>query len=242
MGGSKGIGKSIAKELLNKGENVIIVSRNSKSITCNTFCEDSNILLLNYDMSEIDSGFKIKDFLISNNIQIKSLVNCLPGSQSNRIEDFEKKHLISAIESKLYPYIHMVLLLKDSFWGSGSVVNIIGTNWKHPDSNMFINSMVNSAIVNATKNLVVELAEYNVVINNIHPGFVKTERFGMYIEHHSRINNLTEDETINIIKNKIPLKQIGKTEELAKLAVFLIESKYITGQNINFDGSYNNSL
>ena len=73
-------------------------------------------------------------------------------------------------------------------------------------------------------------AEGKVIVNNISPGFIKT--------------NLTKknlsNQDINSIKKKIPLGDLGKPQDIANITSFLIskEAGYISGANITVDGGY----
>jgi 3-oxoacyl-[acyl-carrier protein] reductase len=86
-----------------------------------------------------------------------------------------------------------------------------------------------SALNNITKNLALELGEFNVLVNAIAPGFINTEL--------TRINNSAED--LEKIKEQIPLKRLAEPVEVAKLAFFLgTQNTFITGQTIYIDGGY----
>ena len=84
-----------------------------------------------------------------------------------------------------------------------------------------------AGIIGFTKSLALELGSRNIRANVIAPGFIETE--------------MTENLSENIIenwKNNIPLKRIGKPEDVANACIFLASdmSEYITGQVIQVDG------
>ena len=82
---------------------------------------------------------------------------------------------------------------------------------------------------NITKNLALELGEYNVLVNAIAPGFINTEL--------TSLNNTQEE--LDKIKVQIPLRRLAAPEEVAKLAFFLgTRNSFITGQTIHIDGGY----
>jgi 3-oxoacyl-[acyl-carrier protein] reductase len=86
-----------------------------------------------------------------------------------------------------------------------------------------------TSLNNITKNLALELGEYNVLVNAIAPGFINTEL--------TRLNNTFEE--IEKIKAQIPLKRLTEPDEVAKLAFFLgNQNSFITGQTIYIDGGY----
>lgn len=86
-----------------------------------------------------------------------------------------------------------------------------------------------NALHTLTKFLTTEYASYNILSNTISPGFIETQ---LTFKNNS-------DAEITKIKNDIPLKRLGKPEEIAKLVYQMtIENEYICGQNIIIDGGY----
>lgn len=89
-----------------------------------------------------------------------------------------------------------------------------------------------SAIANLTKVLAIEWAPFNVTVNAVAPGYIRTEL----------VEKLIHDGTFNEekIKGRIPLKRMGTPEEIADIALFLCSDKanYITGATIAIDGGW----
>ena len=84
-----------------------------------------------------------------------------------------------------------------------------------------------SGITGMTKSIAMELAKWNITVNCVSPGFIKT--------------NMTErlnEEQKKIIINKIPLGMIGLPIDIANCVEFLAseESRYITGETIHVNG------
>jgi len=82
-------------------------------------------------------------------------------------------------------------------------------------------------IIGFTKSLAKEVASYNIRVNAVAPGFIETDM----------LKNLKEEHKSQIIK-QIPLGRLGRPEEVAKVAKFLVsdQASYITGQTIIIDG------
>jgi 3-oxoacyl-[acyl-carrier protein] reductase len=76
------------------------------------------------------------------------------------------------------------------------------------------------------------------LINNVCPGFTKTERVEGLVSMQAKELDVTEEQVVDTISNNIPAKRVGKPEELADLVTFLASEKssYITGQSIAVDG------
>ena len=78
-----------------------------------------------------------------------------------------------------------------------------------------------------TKSLAKELSLSNIIVNSIAQGLIDTD-----------MNNDLTLEDIEDLKKEIPLKRIGRTEEIAKTVKMLIENEYITGQVISVNGGW----
>ena len=100
----------------------------------------------------------------------------------------------------------------------------LGSNGRSLRKPLFIKQSRTSRL---TKALALELAEYNITVNTINPGWVDTELGGKSIEE----SEFTKEELLDCI----PQKRFVKPEEVAKLCKYLIsdDAKGITGQGIN---------
>jgi 3-oxoacyl-[acyl-carrier protein] reductase len=110
----------------------------------------------------------------------------------------------------------------------GSIINISSISGVRGDEGRALYSASKSALINLTKSLSKEIGRYNIRVNAISPGLIETRM----------LNTHTKKNVIEKILETLPLKRIGKPNEVAKLALFLAsdDSSYITGQNIRVDG------
>ncbi len=91
-----------------------------------------------------------------------------------------------------------------------------------------------SALHSITKSIVAEFGEYNILANTVSPGFIDTDL--------TRQNN-TQEQIQKILKEKVPVKRLGTTEEIADLVYFLsVKNSFIAGQNIIIDGGLSSCL
>lgn len=129
---------------------------------------------------------------------------------------------------------HSVEKMKDS--GGGSIVNLAsimgmvgypigigGGNSAYPPSK--------GGVIQLTKNMAIDFAQYNIRINCLCPGFIETDL----------TKSLTEDPKIKSqLENLHPIGRLGNTEEVAYAALYLAsdESSYVTGTTLAVDGGY----
>ncbi len=107
---------------------------------------------------------------------------------------------------------------------SGSIVNLSSVAGVAGNAGQANYSASKAGIIGLTKSVARELASVNVVCNAVAPGFIATDM--------TNALNLSEED----IEKLIPLKRVGKAEELAELIAFLAQTSYITGEVIRFDG------
>jgi NAD(P)-dependent dehydrogenase (short-subunit alcohol dehydrogenase family) len=86
--------------------------------------------------------------------------------------------------------------------------------------------VVKGAIPSIARTLARELADYNIRVNCVSPGIIRTP-FQDFLKPEQVENN---------IKNRIPLHREGKPEEVARAILELVENDFITGENLIIDG------
>lgn len=218
-GASKGIGKAIASELKNIGE-VFVTGRNEKAlVACNPkgFC----VCDLSKDINNL------VEFIEKNNIDVlinnagEYLYGELEALMPADIERIYQTNLITPayLISKVIPH------MKGQRWGR--IINIGSISGVMGEAYASIYSSSKAGLIGLTKALALELAEYEITVNTINPGWVETELGMNSIED----GEFSKEEILDII----PQKRFVKPEEVAKLCKYLISSdaKGITGQAIN---------
>jgi len=113
----------------------------------------------------------------------------------------------------------------------GRIVNIASTvaelGSSGPAGNYYMASK--AGVISLTKSLAFELADYNIRVNCVAPGFISSGMAGT-----------TNEDLIKGIINRIPMKRFGTAEEVAEVIIFLVSdsSSYITGETLIIDGGY----
>lgn len=221
-GGSKGIGASIVKDLQDRGCEVWFTSRSehsSKNHIKVDFLDRTSVRNFESIISEIDFNICI------NNAGINKV---------NSIIDFEETDWRDIIEVNLnVPFLVCKAVVPGmKRIGSGKILNVSsiwGTIGKEGRSAYAASKF---GIRGLTLALADELAESNILVNTIAPGFTETEL----------TEKILGKEGMKTISSKIPMKRLAKTSEISKAALFLVsdDNSYITGQHIVIDGGFTN--
>ena len=218
-GASKGIGNVIASELQSVGE-VFVTGRNEQALAaCNAkgFC----ICDLSKDINNLAKFIEDKniDVLVNNAGEY-----IYAGLETMNIADIQRLYQTNLI-APAYLISRAIPNMKRQKWGK--IINIGSISGVMGEAYASIYSSSKSGLIGLTKALALELAEYNITVNTINPGWVETELGLNSIED----SEFSKDEIIDTI----PQKRFVKPEEVAKLCKYLIsqDAKGITGQSIN---------
>ena len=218
-GASKGIGNVIAAELQSVGE-VYVTGRNEHALAaCNAkgFC----VCDLSKDINDLAKFIEDKniDVLVNNAGEY-----IYAGLETMSIADIQRLYQTNLI-APAYLISKAIPHMKGQRWGR--IINIGSISGVMGEAYASIYSSSKSGLIGLTKALALELAEFNITVNTINPGWVETEL---------GINSIEESEfSKEEIIDTIPQKRFVKPEEVAKLCKYLIseDAKGITGQSIN---------
>ncbi len=124
----------------------------------------------------------------------------------------------------------------------GKIVHIASAAGKLPCPGSAAYAASKWAVIGITQALAMELAPYKINVNAINPGFFATNLRDDDATLHSKEKGVTIEqfraEEYKMLSNSVPLKRMGKVEEIADLCYFLVcdQSEYLTGLNINITG------
>ena len=125
--------------------------------------------------------------------------------------------------------------------GGGSIVNICSVHRVISEPNSGAYAASKGAVAQLTRNLAIEFAPHNIVVNSVSPGFIRTPM--------SIVDGVDETSTPRFIdyyinSGRIPLRRAGLPEEVAVAALFLAsrECGYLTGADLVVDGGLTTTL
>ena len=248
-GATNGIGKAIAIRLAESGASVCIMARNKSKLekVVNELDRSRNQKhkFLEVDFSNYNLFSKsIKYFFETNHIDI--LVNNTQGPEGGSaleksIDDYQSAFDLlfkCAVKTSLLALTNM----KDKKWGR--IINVASISVKEPLNYLVLSNSLRSALVTWSKTLSVDIAKFNITINNVLTGYFNTERLKQLNSKKAEKLGINISKIEDKIKDTIPMKRFGNPEEYANLVCFLASEKsdYITGINIPIDGGFLKSL
>jgi 3-oxoacyl-[acyl-carrier protein] reductase len=122
--------------------------------------------------------------------------------------------------------------------GGGRIVNITSYSVKEPIAGLVLSNAIRSGVIGMAKTLSRELAKDNILINNVCPGRIDTERAQKLNKARADRLQRPVEEINREMAAEVPLGRYGTAEETADLIVFLGSERasYITGTTIQIDG------
>lgn len=232
-GASRGIGRAIAKDLALEG-NIVIANYNHSKEKAEELQEELkksniNIDIYQADVSKREEVTSMVEYVINKYGKIDVLVNNAGIDLVRLFTEVTDEDWNYVINNNLYSVFcvsqqvvkHMINKK------SGVIINISSIFGQIGASCESIYAVSKAGIDGLTKSLAKELSLSNIRVNSIAPGLIDTE-----------MNNDLSEEDIKNVEAEIPLKRIGRTEEIAKTVKMLIECDYITGQVISVNGGW----
>ena len=247
---SKGLGKATALGLAKEGVNLTICSRDkatlesaAEEIRSQTGVE---VLPIPCDVSKTEDIKNVVNETIKKFKTVDILINNAGGPPTGGFLDFTLEHWQKAIELNLFSAItfsnEVIPYMKKNEWGR--IINITSYAVKQPVEGLMLSNTVRAGIIGLAKSLSNEFGGDNILVNNICPGRIHTDRIVFLANDRAKKEGKSFDEVIDHMGADVPVGRIGRPEELAALAVFLAseQASYITGTTIQVDGGLTKGL
>ncbi len=231
-GGTRGIGKAIAKLFAAEGATVIITGRAASSNAATEISdgiEGAKVSYKSCDVSDKASIDALITAVVAENGKLDVLINNAGITQDNlfiRMKEEEWTTVINTNLNSLF-YICQPAVKAMSKQRSGSIINMSSVVGLHGNPAQTNYCATKAGMIGFSKALAKEYGRRGIRVNCIAPGFIATEMTAELGE-----------ETQNKYKENIPLGDFGSVDSIAKAALFLAseDSDYITGQVIQVDG------
>lgn len=223
-GATKGIGLAIAKQLA-KYYDVYVCGRSLENLK--KVCEENRFKdYFAIDLSKENSAEKLFNQL---NVDIDILINNAGVYYYNSLNEMTHEEIINTINLNAVAPLELTKLviphMKKQKWGR--IINIGSISGVMGEANASVYSMTKASLIGMSKALALELAQDDITVNVINPGWVDTDLINN--------ENLESDFTKQDIVNTIPQRRFVTPEEIASTVEFLVSNraKTITGQSIN---------
>ena len=232
-GASRGIGKAIALKLASLGANVVINYRSSLASAEELIKEikscGGSALAVKADVSSYNEAEMLIKETVLRYGTVDILVNNAGIAKDALILRMKEEDFDNVINTNLKGTFNCIkhvtpIMLKQK---SGKIINISSVIGIVGNAGQVNYAAAKAGIIGLTKATAKELASRGITVNAVAPGFIQSD-----------MTDILTPKVKESILNTIPLKRIGKTEDVANITAFLAspEADYVTGQVINVDG------
>uniref|UniRef100_A0A914WUL9 Uncharacterized protein n=1 Tax=Plectus sambesii TaxID=2011161 RepID=A0A914WUL9_9BILA len=244
-GASSGIGRATAVLFAENGASLALAARNVKSLeetkqmAIAAGGKAENIQLIGADVTQVADTKRIVEETIKKYGRLDILVNNAGAASMAGVPD---SHFMRPLD--VYDYVmnlnsrSLVALCQEAIpelkKTKGNIVNVSSVGSFRPIPEFTYYQMAKSAVDQLNRNLAVALAADGIRVNNVNPGFVKSNfaaNTGASAEAVAAAEELW-------VKPRVPMKRGGEPREIATTILFLAseDASYITGQLIVIDG------
>jgi 3-oxoacyl-[acyl-carrier protein] reductase len=247
---SRGLGRAVAAELAAEGASLLLCSRDDAAVqqAAREIGSETGAKVV-ARATDVSKREEI-DALVSDGLRhfgrIDILVTNAGGPPAGPFESLTAEMWEAAYHLTLRSAVELargVLPgMKERRWGR--ILNITSISVKQPVDNLMLSNSLRAAVTGFARTLATEVAPFGVTVNNILPGYTRTERVVELAKAASRREGITEEAARARWESQIPMGRLGEPREFAALAAFLVSDRasYITAQSIAVDGGWIKSL
>ena len=248
-GASEGIGRATARELASMGADVTLLARRAE--------------VLEALAAELPTkagqqhGWVSADVLDTERLRaqvqalaagkpVHILVNNTGGPpggplSSTASEPFERtfrQHLLAnqALVQAVLPG------MQAARWGR--IVNVISTSVKEPIAGLGVSNTIRGAVASWAKTLATELGGHGITVNNVLPGYTRTQRLEQILQDRAQATGQAEETVAKGMLATVPAGRFAEAAELGAVIAFLCSpaAGYVNGINVPVDGGRTKSL
>jgi 3-oxoacyl-[acyl-carrier protein] reductase len=247
---SRGLGRAVAEELATEGASLVLCARGAEALEeTRAYIEETKgapVVAVRADVSIAEDVAKVFTAGFERFGQIDILVTNAGGPPAGQFETLSREAWEAATRLTLHSALELTRQvlpgMKERRWGR--ILNITSIAVKQPVENLLLSNSLRAAVTGFARTLANEVATWGITVNNIMPGYTRTERLEELAGMMAKKDQITEAEFMGRWEKEIPMGRLGDPREFAALAAFLVSERasYITGTSIPVDGGWIRAL
>lgn len=247
---SKGLGRAIAEELAAEGATLVMCARGEDTLrqTADSIRKQTGVTVIEVaaDVSDQSGLDRVAKTALDRFGRVDVLVTNSGGPPSGPFESFTAEAWENAYRLLLNSAVELTRAvlpgMKERRWGR--ILNVTSIAVKQPIEGLMLSNSLRAAVTGFARTLANEVARYNITVNNILPGYTRTDRVEQLARATSDKSGISMSDALAKWEREIPMGRLGEPREFAALAAFLASERasYITGSSIAVDGGWIRSL
>src|SRR5438105_904887 len=216
--------------------------------TADSIRKNSNVTVVEIaaDVSQQSGLDRVAKSALDRFGKVDILVTNSGGPPSGAFESFTEEAWESATRLLLTSAVGLTRAvlpgMKERRWGR--ILNVTSIAVKQPIDGLMLSNSLRAAVTGFARTLANEVARFNITVNNIMPGYTRTDRVEQLARAASEKTGSSLEDAYAKWEREIPLGRLGEPREFAALAAFLASERasYITGSSIAVDGGWIRSI
>lgn len=247
---SRGLGRAVAEELAAEGASLILCARGAEALeetrSYIVQAAGASVLAVPADLSLASDIVNVFSAGLERFGRIDILVTNAGGPPAGQFDSLSRESWEEATRLTLHSALeltrHVLPGMKERRWGR--ILNITSIAVKQPVDNLMLSNSLRAAVTGFARTLANEVATWGITVNNIMPGYTRTERVEELARMMAQKERIMPAEFIGRWEKEIPMRRLGEPREFAALAAFLVSERasYITGTSIPVDGGWIRAL
>ncbi len=247
---SRGLGRAIAEALAAEGCDLVLCARSEDDLeaTRSAIAQSSGrrVVALPTDVAEPEQVQRLVDLALGEFGRVDILVTNGGGPPPGSFQDHGLPAWRAASAVTLESVVALIQGVLPGMlerrWGR--ILNVTSIAVKQPVDGLMLSNSLRAAVTGLARTLANEVADQGVTVNNLMPGYPRTERLEHLASHIAEQRGVSESEAYEGWESQVPAGRIGEPREFGALAAFLAseQAAYITGQSIAVDGGWIKAL
>ena len=243
---SRGLGRAVAEELAREGAHLVLCARGAEALheTADAIRAETGVSVTEVvaDLSDAAGVARVTERALTEHGRVDILVTNAGGPPAGPFESHTAQAWETAVRLNLVSVVELTRAvlpgMKERRWGR--IINVTSIAVKQPVDNLILSNSVRAAVTGFARTLANEVAPFGITVNNVMPGYTRTQRVEDLAQKNAALHGTTADAERSAWEGQIPMRRLGEPAEFAAMVAFLASERasYTTGASIPVDGGW----